>query len=239
MRLKVNLVTEKNSILDFNYQYYLYSSICNLIKNIDMKYASYLHDKKGFKFFTFSRLFVKNRKILKEGIEILDGKLHFYLSSPSQEFIQKFVKALFENRTIRIKNLKCNIDTVELIKTPNFKNKVLFKTLSPICLRTKKKINGKIKDYEILPDDELFKTNLIKNLIKKFEVYYNEKCKYKINDINILSSKPKRIKIKDLYFRCAELVFEIEGDKELIKFGYECGFGEKNSMGFGMVEKVK
>jgi CRISPR-associated endoribonuclease Cas6 len=30
--------------------------------------------------------------------------------------------------------------------------------------------------------------------------------------------------------------FTIEGDPELIKVGYECGFGEKNSMGFGMAE---
>jgi CRISPR-associated endoribonuclease Cas6 len=30
--------------------------------------------------------------------------------------------------------------------------------------------------------------------------------------------------------------YTVEGDVELIELGYECGFGEKNSMGFGMVK---
>lgn len=30
--------------------------------------------------------------------------------------------------------------------------------------------------------------------------------------------------------------FTITGDQRLIKLGYECGFGEKNSMGFGMAD---
>ncbi len=238
MRLKIDLVTEKNSILDFNYQYYLSSSIYNLIKNIDKDFAVHLHNKKNFKFFTFSKIFIKNRKILDKGIKIIDGRIYFYLSSPSQEFIQKFINALFESRVIKIKDLECIVGSVKLIEISNLQNKVLLKTLSPICLRTKKKVDRKLKDYEILPNDKLFKNNLIKNLIKKFEVYYNKKCIYSIKSINIISWKPKRIKIKNLYFRCAEVYFEIEGDRELIKFGYECGFGEKNSMGFGMVEVV-
>lgn len=30
--------------------------------------------------------------------------------------------------------------------------------------------------------------------------------------------------------------FKIKGNPNLIKVGYECGFGEKNSTGFGMAE---
>nr|WP_279383582.1 CRISPR-associated endoribonuclease Cas6 [Methanobacterium formicicum] len=29
--------------------------------------------------------------------------------------------------------------------------------------------------------------------------------------------------------------FEIEADKRLLEFAYDCGLGERNSMGFGMV----
>jgi len=28
----------------------------------------------------------------------------------------------------------------------------------------------------------------------------------------------------------------MEADPQLVKFAYDCGLGEKNSMGFGMVE---
>ena len=30
--------------------------------------------------------------------------------------------------------------------------------------------------------------------------------------------------------------FRLQAPKELIEVGYECGFGEKNSQGFGMVK---
>ncbi|XQN73916.1 CRISPR-associated endoribonuclease Cas6 [Methanothermococcus sp. Ax23] len=53
-------------------------------------------------------------------------------------------------------------------------------------------------------------------------------------NFEILKSKQKRMKIKNTFCRCSELVFKVEGDYDLIRFGYECGFGEKNSMGFGM-----
>ena len=32
--------------------------------------------------------------------------------------------------------------------------------------------------------------------------------------------------------------FEIEADPRLIQFAYDCGLGERNSMGFGMVENI-
>lgn len=33
-------------------------------------------------------------------------------------------------------------------------------------------------------------------------------------------------------------IFEVKGDRELLKLGYEASGGEKNSMGFGMVKVV-
>lgn len=33
--------------------------------------------------------------------------------------------------------------------------------------------------------------------------------------------------------------FHVIGAPELIRIGYECGFGDKNSMGFGMVEILR
>ncbi len=235
MRLKINLETKKNSILDFNYQYYLASSLYNIIRNVDLDFANKLHEKRTFKFFTFSKLFIKNREILEEGIKILDGKVYLYLSSPLEEFIRKIIYALFESGEIKIKDLSFYVQQISLLESPKIDNEVIFKTLSPICLRTKKEINGVLKDYDLLPSDKEFKEKLIKNLKKKYESFYKTQCKYDIENIKILSWKPKRIKIKNLYFRCSEMIFKIKGDKELLKFGYECGFGEKNSMGFGMV----
>ncbi|MEO0247726.1 MAG: CRISPR-associated endoribonuclease Cas6 [candidate division WOR-3 bacterium] len=53
-----------------------------------------------------------------------------------------------------------------------------------------------------------------------------------------MSFKPKRIKIKETWHRCVEMVFEAKGNPELLEIGYKAGFGAKNSMGFGMVKVV-
>jgi len=53
-----------------------------------------------------------------------------------------------------------------------------------------------------------------------------------------LNVKAKRIKLKDTFHRCSEMVFIAEGSRELLEVGYRAGFGSKNSMGFGMVKVV-
>ena len=40
------------------------------------------------------------------------------------------------------------------------------------------------------------------------------------------------------FHRCVEMVFVAEGSKELLEVEYKAGFGERNSMGFGMVKVV-
>ncbi|WP_048202244.1 CRISPR-associated endoribonuclease Cas6 [Methanocaldococcus bathoardescens] len=105
-------------------------------------------------------------------------------------------------------------------------------------LKTMIETEDGLKTYDLLPNNSKFYENLKNNLKKKYEAFYNEKCDMNF-EFEILKYKPKRMRIKDIYCRCSEMVFKVWGDYELIKFGYECGFGEKNSMGFGMVMNIK
>ena len=75
--------------------------------------------------------------------------------------------------------------------------------------------------------------------MRKFCRFYgiNEPEKGNRNiSIKFLRFKPKRHRIINTYHRCVLGEFIVQGDKDLIEFGYDCGFGEKNSMGFGMVK---
>ena len=36
-----------------------------------------------------------------------------------------------------------------------------------------------------------------------------------------------------------EVPFTLQGSTKLMEIAYECGIGEKNSLGFGMIEKVE
>jgi CRISPR-associated endoribonuclease Cas6 len=116
-----------------------------------------------------------------------------------------------------------------------------FKTISPIIARTKKEINGELKTRELTPTDQKFYENLEKNLVRKYNQFYDKEKK--MDNIKISSDmkfvKRKRIAIeKDkvkTYHRAFMMDINIEGDLDLIKFGYNCGIGEKNSLGFGMI----
>ncbi|KAF5050590.1 CRISPR associated protein Cas6 [anaerobic digester metagenome] len=57
------------------------------------------------------------------------------------------------------------------------------------------------------------------------------------------SVKRKRITIDKngtpTYHRAYLMHFDMEADEKLVKFAYDCGLGEKNSMGFGMLNFVE
>ena len=126
------------------------------------------------------------------------------------------------------------VSSVEVLKEHAIGSRVRFATLSPISVTTIR--NG--KTYDLYPNDSKFYENLRKNLIKKYNALYGkEPSDYKL-EIEVLKVKPKRIKVKNTYHRCVEMVFEAEGCKELLEIGYKAGFGERNSMGFGMVKVV-
>ena len=75
MRLKINLKTKNNFKVPFNYNHILSSIIYNKIADLDL--AQELHTSNSFKFFNFSQINIKKRKIVEDGIIARDGKFIF------------------------------------------------------------------------------------------------------------------------------------------------------------------
>jgi CRISPR-associated endoribonuclease Cas6 len=234
MRVKLKFKTEKGAVIPFNHQYYLSSAIYNILNSADRSYSKKLHNYRGYKFFTFSLLNVPKRDVDKNGIITKNGIVYLHISSPNSEFLTNFIKGLLKSDTegIFVGNVKLMPDSLTVEELP--KKFDILKTISPIYLKTVVDLeNGDKRVYDLLPNEEKFYENFKNNLKRKYEMFYNVKCDYDFN-FEVLKSKQKRVKIKNTFHRCSELVFKVEGDYELIKFGYDCGFGEKNSMGFGM-----
>ena len=94
-----------------------------------------------------------------------------------------------------------------------------------------------------------FIDNLKKNLTNKYETINNIKYQslnYPFNfnfDIDYITKRKgnisKLMEFKNkIKIKAMEAPFSIEADPELIKIAYECGWGEKNSAGFGCVEQI-
>lgn len=242
MRIKINLKAKNNFKVPFNYNHILSSIIYNKIEDLEL--AEKLHNSNSFKFFNFSQLGISKRKIVKDGIISKNGKLNFYLSSPDDMVMNNIVSGFVNDLEIKFKNETLVVEKVEALKTPPFHEKSEFKTISPIIIRDIQEIDGKLKRIDLAPCDKFFK-GIETNLVKKYCIFNDIKHTDKKIEVysEMANVKRKRIKIpkgeNTTYHRAYMMDLVIKGDIELIKFAYEVGLGEKNSMGFGMIKYIE
>jgi CRISPR-associated endoribonuclease Cas6 len=264
MRIKLILRPSITGDIPLNYQYYLSGAIYKILRNSSPEYARFLHnqdytgqDGKPRKLFTFSFLTLtphrkpENNKLLIS----LSTKAILYVSSPMlNDFIQNFVKGLFYNQkiVIRTKNTDASffIEQVETISEPEFKATTKFIALSPIVLTTKLDTTEGLKTYFFRPLDEGLSEAIRKSLLRKYETVYkkrpaDDRLKFKIDKeyiqrrggpakvsklITIRQGDPGETKIKAFV-----TPFTLIGSKELMQTAWNCGIGDKCSMGFGCI----
>ncbi|MCK9150528.1 CRISPR-associated endoribonuclease Cas6 [Methanobacterium alcaliphilum] len=241
MRLKISLsAPEKHLKIPYNYNHVLSAIVYNKIVDLDM--AQELHESTNYKFFTFSQLFVSKRKNLKDFMISRNGKFSFFISSPNDELIKSMVEGYLDIPSVNFMGQNLLVEQVELLKMPEIKKRMKMKTLSPLIARVQKEVEGKLKIWDLNPNDLKFYENLQNNLLNKYNSFYDgyDGDNYVKIVPKIDSIKRKRITIpkrdQETFHRCFLMKFEIEADKRLVKFAYDCGLGEKNSMGFGCVD---
>ncbi len=239
MRIKVSFLF-KNSpvVLPFNYQYHLASLIYRAVQRGDKDLSFELHKKKGYKFFTFSWLLAREREVTPAGIRLKSTRAHFFVSSPDKRFILAVLNGLLSKPEVGIGKVSAVVEHVEIVEEPKFNGKwVIFNTISPIVVRTGRLVNGRLKHRDLFPTEKKFYENLIQNLRKKYESYFGNPANGEV-EVKVLRFEPKRIKIKNNWHRCSLMHFAARGDGKLLEFAYQAGWGEKNSMGFGMVRVI-
>jgi len=240
MRLKINLSSSnRNYLIPYNYNHILSAIIYRKIADLDL--AAKLHFSKDFKFFTFSQIYFSDWKRTKKGIISKDGKLYFYISSPNEQLIKSLVEGHLESTEVDFKGKKLLVEQIELLKSPSFKENMKLKTMSPVSASIKREIDGKLKIWDLGPGDERFYESVQKNLVNKYTSFYGDYDGDRWVRIkpNMKTAKRRRIEIKGDFHRGYMMEFEMEADPRLVEFAYECGLGERNSMGFGMVDTIQ
>jgi CRISPR-associated endoribonuclease Cas6 len=244
------------------YHYHLQGFIYSLLKH--SIYES-IHDKEGFKFFSFSNIFPA-KNLQKGDIRTL------IISSPDGEFISyldKVLRQVWNTSEIKIGCMKFRIDYIDKLvqKVPNGLPVTLI-TGTPIIVRIP---SEKYIKYGIEPKREygyiywrsghpidLFISQVQNNLLKK----YTEYCALMniVEDEHLASSRQQttfslfqklkfkkqistRVLMKDfsqvIIGTVWEFVFSPPFNSDLIQFALDAGLGERNSMGFGFVNLIK
>ena len=252
MRIKITCAIGKGIDLPINYNYFLTGIIYRFLKESDPKYAHFLHkagyelENRRFKLFTFSQLMAKRREIRGDQIHFR-SPLTWYVSSSQEPFLQNFAAALMGTGILQIERHSLRVQDVEVLRQPRFEQKMAFRCLSPITMSTKRERDGKLGAHYCLPDDPQFSELVRQNLIRKYEAVHQrpptEKSFAMTFDQAYIDKREGRVTrlvdFKGTKIRSIISPFHIIGAPELIRVGYECGFGDKNSMGFGMVEALK
>lgn len=223
--------------------------------------------KKGFKLFTYSMLKGERVTVRGDELSFGEGKVRWEISSPINDFLQHLVSGVFaEGQEIKVgergKEGAFLIERVETMQRPQFKDRMKFLCLSPITVSKTvgiatlekgggggfEKIVGEVPRHchYIRPWEDDFSEAIRKNLAKKYRLVTGkdiEASDFEIKiDTDYMNKKAGRI-IKKINFKGTDIIgfmapFEAIGSPELIEVGYEAGFGEKGSMGFGMVKEV-
>lgn len=249
MRIKIIADVGEGLTLPISYNHLLVGVIYRFLNVSNPEYAAFLHDEgyvaaqKRFKLFTFSQLMAKRRRIST-------GQIHFgsavawYVSSPVETFLLHFADTLLTEGCLSLGAHQLQIKDVSAPRMPLFTSKMEFRCLSPIVMTTVRQHNGKPSMYYCLPGDPAFSALIRQNLIRKHEAIYDraphdDTLNFAFDERYLQKRQGratrlvdyKGIKIKGVMSPC-----RVSGSVPLIQTGYECGFGDKNSAGFGMVE---
>ncbi len=255
-RIKLTLTpTTKTVSLPISYNYFLTSLIYRFINTSSQDYSRFLHDegyrlgesKKGFKLFTYSMLQSEKVKVTGDRISFDKGPVTWQIASPVDAFLQHLVTGVFaEGQTVRIGpeggEAAFIIQSVETLPKPEFRQSMRFTCLSPLTVSKASETHC----HYIRPGEEGFSEAIGNNLIKKYNIVHGKDIENADLGVNIDEDYMKRRNgkiTKNINFKGTNIIgfmapFEVVGNPELIETGYEAGFGEKGSMGFGMVKEI-
>jgi CRISPR-associated endoribonuclease Cas6 len=242
IKITIEPLKDKKISLPRHYNYLIQGFI---YKNLQRHIAEKVHDegfvyeKRGFRFFTFSRLFGE----FENAGDMLIFKKNFilYIASPVTKILESFATSLAKKGSIKIGNNNLQVTSIEVLFSRKYESPLYVKTLSPITvystLLTKE---GKKKTYYYTPFEGEFNKQIKNNLLKKYAVLYGKNSIPNL-DFYILPEKVSKknehiIFYKDTVIKAWSGIYKIGGANELLEIAFDCGIGAKNSQGFGMIE---
>lgn len=238
--------------IPFDYAHALAAVVYGFLDSASHDYARFLHDegyrsgKKRFKLFTFSQLLIPQREIVPGGLRGLSSEISWQISSPISEFVEHLAQGLLSLGRMRLGENEFGIERVEVLPAPRFSSEMRFRLLSPLVVAVGSEREGKFGAQYLRADDPQLSEALRKNLLKKFVlVHGREPASREFSmefDRDYLRRKAEGIyrlvDYKGTKIKAIMAPFAVRGSPELIAMGYDAGFGEKNSMGFGMAEVI-
>jgi CRISPR-associated endoribonuclease Cas6 len=221
------------------------SFIKKVFKNHSEAIYHLIFSSKKVRPYVYSPFFGKDFEEKKIGPEI-----SFIFSSGDYQITSSFWNGLLTLKEKKAHYLKINekkfiLNNIQLLPKINIKSfKVIFKTVGVAVLTDPSASSRDFKNWYLIPEKEN---------IDKFNEVLKERVKQKYKIIKAIDIEPNLkftlledyplketiIPLFNGFIRGFRGYFLLEGDREILKFLYDYGFGVRTGQGFGLLTIVK
>jgi len=250
MRIELTLENpRRETAIPLNYNQLLAACIYWSLSASSIDYAEHLHQDgyafqgKHFKLFTFSQLLAERRRVIGDRLTIQSPTVRWLVSSPVDEFVMHFATGILERGMVRVGSVGFRVREIKALPPPDFTPSMLFTCLSPISVSTHTDVEG-LNPLQYCRIEDNFYEKVAENLRRKYALLTGEDAS-QLNlslafDPAYITQRQSRIH-KIIHYKDTKIFaylapFTMQGDVGLIRVGYECGLGDGNSKGLGMVE---
>lgn len=201
-------------------------------------------ENKRFKFFVFSRLEQAGKRVA-HGRQWLEPRpVEWQIASPIDGMMELLVEGLLAQGVISIGDreggARLAVTEIFEIPPPRFADRMRFRTLSPLFASVDDtRADGSRRKHHLRADDSRYAEAIAANLRGKYRALTGGEAGDAALDFKFIGEpKPQLAQYKGTHHHCYLGTFEVGGSEELLRVGWECGFGEANSKGFGMAESL-
>lgn len=250
MRILVKFAVARGSRLGINYMHPMTAMVYGLLGQSAPQFTRRLHDRgnwshedRPFKLFCFSPLRGgPGTTHVEDGDLVFEtDRLSWQFDSPVPAISTLMAEALASSLAVRIGSLQLRVEQVVSLAAPDFSSgEAAFVCLSPLVASV---FDPVLRHRYLEPTGNRFWEVVGENLLRKWQAFTRLKKEGKVSfepDREYLARKrtSKLIAYGSDRVRGHLVPFVVKGDPELLSFGYHCGFGSRNSQGFGMVQAL-
>ncbi len=249
--------------IPINYNYLLFSSIVNILYYSPVKFHPWVSDNQkatrilpNNKLFTFSKLICPNSKVSQTSYSGF-GDVKLLFSAPIEDDLAPVIISTFKSREVlKIENYngysEFYFKSIKQLPEPEFEDERKFVMLSPTIISKVMFSNGnKILHFYRINESETAGA-IAYNLRRKYEIIHKAQYKGRIEvefDSEYVEIKggsegvSKLVTIRegsDEEYKLKGFIapVTIRSEPEILRIAYQCGIGEFNCLGLGMLETV-
>lgn len=248
--------SNKDAVIPINYQYPLSSAIYRILSKGDAEYSKFLHEVgygKGYKFFTFSDLKMKYKRI-GDRMHIIDDKVFLKVCFHLPEASRTFIEGLFKSEEIviadkqskaefRVQSIVAQASPLAEFEDEKEIVQITVQPESPVVIGFKKSDGN----YDFLaPDEEGYLESLIYSWREKIKAAYDEPTAqkaplvaetefynnpYRSRLIHIKDGTAAHTKIKGF----ENFKLKLTAEKRFLELALNAGLGLYSAQGMGCV----